>query len=140
MYNETPVPFAYLDVTDLTVTGDPAPQAGIATEVTVKFEFPEMFHNIFLRPQNWPYSVKIYAEGFGGFVPGEGAPQERAWIKNGICNQVGANSNLYTVAVPITLGVEGVYKLSAIAELDNGAGIVMGYTDKTVQISVWSPQ
>ena len=99
-----------------------------------------MFHNIFLQPPNWPYTVKVYAEGFGGFVPGEGVPQERAWTKNGICNQVGANSNLYSVSLPITLGVEGVYKLSAIAELDNGAGIIMGYSETTVQISVWSSQ
>lgn len=139
-YNVMTVPFAYLNVTDLTVTGDSAPQVGVATQVTVKFVFPAMFHDIFLRPQNWPYTAKVYAEGYGGFVPGEGIPEERAWTKSGTCNQSGPTANEYSVDVPITLSREGVYSLTVIVELDNGAGIIMGFADTPVQIGVWSPQ
>lgn len=139
-YNNPPVPFAYLNVTNLAVTGDVSPEAGVATQVTVKFEFPLLFHNIFLKPQNWPYTVKVYAEGYGGYVPGEGMPQERAWTKSGTCNQTGPNANQYSIDVPITLLREGVYSASAIVELDNGAGIIMGFADTPVQINVWSSQ
>ena len=131
-------PFAFLDVTGLSVTGDPSPGIGVPTQVTVDFRFPAPFHNIFLSPTNWPYTVKVYAEGYGGWVPGEGTPQERAFQVAGNCDQAGQNANVYQVNVPVTLTREGVYRMSAIVELDNGAGFIMGFADDPVQINVWS--
>lgn len=119
---------ATCDLYSLQVTGDPAPQGGTATEVTVKFKFSEPFYSVFLRPNNWPYTVKVYAEGFGD-VP------EQRFQQSGTCNQASTD---YTVVVPVTLSNEGVYKVSAIVELDNNAGFVMGYSDDEVQITVWT--
>ena len=59
-------PFAFLNVTGLSVTGDASPQANTPTTVTVNFELAPLFHNIFLQPTNWPFTVKVYAEGYGG--------------------------------------------------------------------------
>ena len=127
-----------LDLHDLQLTGDPAPQAGVATEVTVKFRFLQNFYQVVWQPANWPWTVKVYAEGYGGrWLAGEGRPQEWTWTLPGTCAQ--ANPD-FTEKVPVTLNREGVYKLSAIVELDNNAGFVMGYADKEVQISVWTPK
>ena len=124
-----------LDLYDLQVTGDSSPQAGAATEVTVKFKFLQPFYSAFLQP-TWPYTIKVYAEGYGGrWLAGEGRPQEWTWTLPGTCAQ--ANPD-FTEKVPVTLNREGVYKLSAIVELDNNAGFVMGYAETEVQISVWT--
>ena len=125
-----------LDLYDLQVTGDASPQAGSATEVEVKFKFSQPFYGTFVQPKSWPYTVKVYAEGYGGSWDWtEGSPQERSWTKNGTCTQ---SSEDFAVKVPVTLNREGVYKLSAIVELDAQAGWVMGYSEKEVQISVWT--
>jgi hypothetical protein len=127
-----------LDLHDLQLTGDPAPQAGVATEVTVKFKFSQPFYRVVWRRANWPWTVKVYAEGYGGrWLAGEGRPQEWTWTLSGTCAQ--ANPD-FTEKVPVTLNREGVYKLSAIVELDKNAGFVMGYADEEVQISVWTPR
>jgi hypothetical protein len=126
-----------LDVYDLQVTGDPSPQAGTATEVTVSFRFTEPFYTVFFRPPQWPFTIKVYAEGLGAaFVfPPEPGPIETRWQQPGNCTQ--ANPD-YQAKVPITINREGVYKLAAIVELDRNAGFVMGYSEKEVQISVWT--
>jgi hypothetical protein len=127
-----------LDLYDLQVTGDPSPRAGSPTEVTVKFRFLQPFYQVVWRPASWPWTVKVYAEGYGGRrLVGEGRPQEWSWTQPGTCTQA---SPYFTEKVPVTLNREGVYKLSAIVELDKGAGFVMGYADEEVQISVWTPQ
>jgi hypothetical protein len=120
-----------LDLTNLAVTGDASPQAGTATEVTVSFSFVQPFYSIFLRPTSWPFTVKVYAEGLGDW-----AREDIARV-NGTCNQPGPD---YEIVVPVTLDREGVYLVSALVELDDGAGIVMGYSDQQTQISVWTPQ
>jgi hypothetical protein len=126
-----------LDLYDLQLTGDPSPRAGAATEVTVFFRFTEPFYGTFFYP-SWPWTVKVYAEGYGGrWLAGEGRPQEWTWTRSGTCSQASPD---YQEKVPVTLAREGVYKLSAIVELDNNAGFVMGYAETEVQVSVWTPQ
>lgn len=125
--NETAL--ATCDLYDLQVTGDPAPQGGTATQVTVHFKFSQPFYSVFLQPANWPWTVKVYAEGYGDYAT------EQTFTQAGMCNQSGPD---YSVVVPITLNNEGVYKISAIVELDNNAGFVMGYSEKDVQIAVWT--
>lgn len=129
-----------LNLYDLQITGDPSPRAGTATEVTVCFRFTQPLYSVIWRPFNWPFTVKVYVEGYGGtWLPGEGTPQERTWTLAGTCTQASPD---YCVKVPVTLSREGVYKVSAIVELDNNAGFVMGFLDsgKEGQISVWTPQ
>lgn len=118
-----------LDLYDLQVTGDESPQAGAATEVTVFFRVAEPFHATFLVGTGWPYEVKVYAEGYGDF------PGEYRSFANGTCNATGPD---YQVKVPVTLPDEGVYKVTAIVELSNNAGWVMGFSDQEVQITVWT--
>ena len=127
-----------LDVYDLEVTGDPSPPAGAATEVTVSFKFTQPFYDTIWKKYNWPFTIKVYAEGYGDPWPpaGEpGGPYEWWWTRNGNCNQ--ANPD-YQIPVPVSLMSEGVYKLSAIVELDNNTGFVMGFSEEDVQISVWT--
>lgn len=120
---------AWCDLYSLQVTGDPSPQGGTPTEVTVSFKFSQPFYGVFLRPNNWPWTVKLYAERYGSDIPPQFVSQA------GTCNQVSPD---YTVAIPVTLNAEGVYRVSAIVELDNNAGSVMGFSDTDVQISVWT--
>jgi hypothetical protein len=118
-----------LDLYDLQVTGDPSPQTGTATEVTVSFRFTEPFYtNVFLA-NNWPFTVKIYAEGLGDWATEERAEQSF------ICDQ--ANPD-YQIPIPLTLDNEGVYLISALVELDNNLGTVMGWSDQEVKIAVWT--
>ncbi len=117
------------DLFDLQVTGDPAPEGGTPTEVAVSFRFLQPFYQVFWQPVDWPWTVKVLAEGYGPHAT------ERIFTETGVCNQ---NNPEYTVPVPITLNREGVYKVSAIVELDNNAGFVMGYSEKDVQITVWT--
>jgi hypothetical protein len=126
-----------LDVYDLQVTGDESPKAGDATDVTVSFKFTEPFYTVFFRPQAWPFTVKVYAEGLGGDAPWppEPGPVERRWQQGGSCTQGNPD---YQVKVPVTLNREGVYKLSAIVELDNNAGFVMGFSEKEAQVTAWT--
>ena len=70
-------------------------------------------------------------------MAGEGRPEEWSWPKPGTCTQASPD---FTEKVAVTLNREGVYKLSAIVELDNNAGFVMGYSEEEDQISVWTPQ
>jgi hypothetical protein len=125
------LPPLWLDVTNLEVTGDDSPEAGVATEVTVSFVFTQPMYGIFLAPAQWPFTVKIYAEGLGDWAV------EQRTEQAGTCNQ--ANPD-YQVAVPVTFPNEGVYLISALVELDNGAGTVMGWSDQEVRISAWTPQ
>ena len=126
-----------LDVYDLEVTGDESPKAGEATEATVSFKFTEPFYTVIFKPPAWPFTVKVYAKGLGRagpFTP-EPGPVERRWQQGGSCTQATPD---YQVKVPVTLNREGVYKLSAIVELDNNAGFVMGFSEKEAQVSVWT--
>lgn len=134
------MPGMQVDLYDLQIAGDESPQAGVATSVDVSFNFTQPYHDVFLAPANWPFMVKVYAEGYGipfPAPPGEpSGPYEWQWSIPGNCNQPGNPD--YTVNVPITLQREGVYKLTAIVELDLGAGFIMGFSETEVQVSVWT--
>lgn len=120
-----------LDVFDLEVTGDPSPEAGTATEVTVSFRFSQPFYGTFLHnpTTEWPFEVKVYAEGLGDWA------REQRTLQNGTCNQADPE---YRVAVPVTLDREGVYLISALVELGPMGGWVMGWSDKEARITVWT--
>jgi hypothetical protein len=118
-----------LDLVDLQVTGEESPRAGTATEVTVSFRFAEPFYSAFLRPSAWPYTIKVYAEGYGDLA------RELQSEKAGTCTQASPD---FEERVSITFDREGVYMLSAIVELDKKAGFVMGFSEKQVQISAWT--
>jgi hypothetical protein len=117
-----------LDVTNLEVTGDSSPEAGTATEVSVSFVFAQPLYSVVWQPANWPFTIKVYAEGIG-------ARPELITTQPGTCNQ--ANPD-YVVPVPLTLGAEGVYLITALVELDNGAGFIMGWSEEERRISAWT--
>ena len=117
-----------LDVYDLQVTGDPSPRAGTATEVTVSFRFNEPFYTNVFFANAWPFSVKLYAERIG-------AGAVDIPVQSFTCNQASPD---YQLPIPVTLNQEGVYLISALVELDNNLGTVMGWSDTDVRISVWT--
>jgi hypothetical protein len=117
-------------VTDVTAD-DKTVEHGQKTKVTVKFTCAGDPLAKFFTKKKWPYTTKVYLEGFG-------PRPETQWQAPGNLEE---GEKDYEAEVEIgPLNREGVYEVGALVELDGDAGFVMGHYDGDLKISIWTPQ
>jgi hypothetical protein len=123
--------YPWFQVTDLTAE-DTTVKHGETTTVTVKFSCTGDPQADFYTERDWPFTVKVYLEGFG-----PGTARERIWTDPGNLEK---DEPDYEHKVEIgPLDLEGVYEVGALVELDDDAGFVMGHYDGDLKISIWTP-
>ena len=121
--------YSYFQVTDVTAK-DSTVEHGTTTDVTVKFSCKGDPQAEFWRDKKWPFTAKVYLEGFGSHPP------EDQWWAHGKLDP--AEEDYEQVVSIGPLNLEGVYEVAALVELDDDAGFVMGHYDGDYKISVWT--
>jgi len=120
--------YAYFQVVDVTAA-DTTVESGEKTTVTVKFTCKGDPQAKFYTKKSWPYTAKVYLEGFG-------SRPEDEWEAHG---KLAPGQEEYEKDVEIgPLTSEGVYEVGALVELDDEAGFVMGHYDGDLKISIWT--
>lgn len=120
--------YPYFQVTDLTVS-DTTVKSGEKVTVTVKFTCSGDPQGEWYCNHNWPYTAKIYLEGFG-------TSAEQQWTSSGKLNP-GVEEYEKDIEIGPLTG-EGIREVGALVELDDDAGFVMGHYDGDLKLSVWT--
>jgi hypothetical protein len=121
--------YSYFQVTDVTAK-DSTVKVGSSVDVKVTFSCKGDPQAEFYRKKQWPFTAKVYFEGFSSWPP-----EPYGWASGKLEKDKEVYEQVVTVG---PLNKEGVYEVAALVELDDDAGFVMGHYDGDFKISIWS--